>query len=202
MEGQLTLNITSPISVNFTAQSISNGSFSDTQNLTSNDTYNGTLEVSATGFQNMSINFSINTSETTTLDFGQLNMSYVWPVAVHQQNLSGQAVALYSCNESSFYLGVNATIEIYILDYSGGKMYLYNDSTNVTDENGYFYTYLPVFQSSSGALINYEYELKIIPYDNQILTWEEDYWLDANSWEESIELGKITLEEISQLTSC
>lgn len=202
MAGQLILNITSPSSMNFTTKSIYNGSFSDTQNLTSNLTYNGTLEVSANGFQNMSVNFSVNTSETTTLDFGQLNLSYVWPAAIHRQNLSGQAVALYSCNESSFYLGVNATVEIYILDFSGGKMYLYNDSSNSTDENGYFYTYLPIFQSSSGSFINYEYELKITPNNSQILTWEEDFWLDASSWEENIELGKITLEEISELTSC
>lgn len=194
------LNITSPETNNFNTTSLYNGSFSIKENLTSNETYKGSISIEALGFQNMSANFTINTSETTKYEFGQLNMSFKWPNPVHYQNLTGQAVALYVCNGSNVYYGVNATIKIYISSYEGGQSWEYTNSSTNTDIQGQFLTNLPIFQSSSGSLINYNYKLIITPNTSEILELEEEYSLSPNEWENSKDLGKIILEEVTQLT--
>lgn len=194
------LNITSPETNNFNTTSLYNGSFSIKENLTSNETYKGSISIEALGFQNMSANFTINTSETTKYEFGQLNMSFKWPNPVHYQNLTGQAVALYVCNGSNVYYGVNATIKIYISSYEGGQSWEYTNSSTNTDIQGQFLTNLPIFQSSSGSLINYNYKLIITPNTSEILELEEEYSLSPNEWENTKDLGKIILEEVTQLT--
>lgn len=196
LDAQLWLNITSPYSQLFYTESLANGSFSDTKNLTSNNTYNGTLNISAFGYSNMTLNFSINSSLSTTLDFGQLNMSYVWPSVNHTRNLTGTVVAYYICNGTGVLLGVNASVEIEIFSSTeDGEAWIYPRSSTTTNEKGEFSTSLPVFSSSSGKLSNYAYDIIITPADGRIVKYEEEMTMVGSEWETTVALGTIVLDE-------
>ena len=196
INADLILNITSPYNVTFYAKSLSNGSFYNSDNLTMNLTYNGSLYISAAGFEDYNQNFSFNSSLLTTLDFGQINMSYKWPTAAYTRNLTGQALAEYNCNQSISILGVNASIKIMIMNSNGNvKSYEYPKSSTRTNINGDFSTSLPVFESITGKLSSYNYEIIITPDDPRILTYEEELTMNGNEWQSPIYLGKILLDE-------
>ena len=151
INADLILNITFPYTVAFYAKSLSNGSFNNSHNLTTNLTYNGSLSISAAGFENYNKNFSFNSSLLTTFDFGQINMSYKWPIAKYTRNLTGQALAEYNCNQSVSLFGVNASITVMIMNSKGKeKSYKYAQSSTRTNQNGEFSTNLPVFGSKTG----------------------------------------------------
>jgi len=123
-------------------------------------------------------------------------MSFSWPNPKHKRNLTGQAVAKFNCNNSEVLLGVVANITIKILNFNGKDGFIYTNGSTYTSVIGDFATYLPVFETKSGKMMNYDFELTIAPNNNsKILKFVEDLTMNGNEWETTMALGRIIMDE-------